>query len=194
MPCLGCAVCWRCHVLIGSTVVRVKICRRKKHEEDRDGGQNQRRNEKSPSTHTYYRYAARYARARKNATETCKGGRKKRPVIIWCEQRSDNAKRCSCRGNCPARCWVLVDSHVLNGSTCGICGEGGGMGTERGQSTEESKKTRTQHVHNGTWYLYHTWYYCCMFNRTHSAARPNTAKRRARHGTALCRAALLSYI
>ena len=24
------------------------------------------------------------------------------------------------------------------------------MGTERGQSTEESKKTRTQHVHNGT--------------------------------------------
>ena len=49
---------------------------------------------------------------------------------------------------------------------------------------------------NGTWYLsYHTWYYyCCMFNRTHSAARHNTAKRRARHGTALCCAALLSYI
>ena len=48
--------------------------------------------------------AARYARARKNATETCKGGRKKRPVI----QRSDNAKRCLCRANFPALCWVLV--------------------------------------------------------------------------------------
>ena len=64
---------------------------------------------KKPSTHTYYRYAARYARARKNATETCKGGRKKRPVIIWCEQLSDNAKRCLCRAKCPALCWALVD-------------------------------------------------------------------------------------
>ena len=45
-----------------------------------------------------------------------------------------------------------------------------------------------------TWYLYHTWYYCCMFKRTHSAARHNTAKRRARHGTALCYAALHIYI
>ena len=77
------------------------------------------------STHTYYRYlvpgaspnnwwysvwfqrkhgsapqaadAARYARTRKNATETCKWGRKKRPVIIWCEWRIDNkTKRCLC--------------------------------------------------------------------------------------------------
>ena len=63
---------------------------------------------KKTSTHTYYRYAALYVRARKNVTETCKGGRKKRPVIIWCEQRS-NAKRCLCRANCPALCWVLVD-------------------------------------------------------------------------------------
>ena len=52
--------------------------------------------------------AARYARARKNATETFKGGRKKRPVIIWCEQGRDNAKRCLCTANCPALCWVLV--------------------------------------------------------------------------------------
>ena len=64
---------------------------------------------KKTSTHTYYRYAARYARARKNANETSKGGRKKRPVIIWCDQRSDNAKRCWCRANCPGLCWVLVE-------------------------------------------------------------------------------------
>ena len=39
-------------------------------------------------------------------------------------------------------------------------GEGGGMGTERGQSTEESKKTSTQRAHEpgGTRFLYHTWY------------------------------------
>ena len=36
---------------------------------------------------------ARYARASKNATKTCKGGRTKRP-IIWCEQRIENAKSC----------------------------------------------------------------------------------------------------
>ena len=67
---------------------------------------------KKTSTHTYYQYlvpghlisggtlcvlkkaqgsapratdAARYARARKDATETCKRGRKKRPMVIWCE-------------------------------------------------------------------------------------------------------------
>ena len=33
---------------------------------------------------------------------------------------------------------------------------GGNMGTEKGQSTEERKKTSTQHVHTGTWYLHHT--------------------------------------
>ena len=35
---------------------------------------------------------------------------------------------------------------ILNGSTCDICGGGGGMGRERGQSTEESKKTSTQNA------------------------------------------------
>ena len=63
------------------------------------------------------------------------------------------------------------------------------MGTERGQSTEESKNTSTQHVHTGTWYLYHIWY-CCMLERKHSAARHNIAKHRARHGTARHRTAL----
>ena len=51
--------------------------------------------------------AARYARARKNATKTCKGGRKRRPMI-WCEQRIDNAKSCLCRANCRVLCCVLV--------------------------------------------------------------------------------------
>ena len=39
--------------------------------------------------------AARYARARQGRMqlETCKGGRKKRPMI-WCEHRFDNAKSC----------------------------------------------------------------------------------------------------
>ena len=39
--------------------------------------------------------AARYARARQGRMQlkTCKGGRKKRPMI-WCEQRFDNAKSC----------------------------------------------------------------------------------------------------
>ena len=48
------------------------------------------------------------------------------------------------RGACAE---VIARCHVLNGSTRDICGGGGGMGTKRGQSTEESKKTRTQHVH-----------------------------------------------
>ena len=51
--------------------------------------------------------ASRYARARKNATETCKMGRKKRPMI-WCEQQIDNAKSCLCRAYCPVLCCVLV--------------------------------------------------------------------------------------
>ena len=55
--------------------------------------------------------AARYARSRQGRMQlkTCKGGRKKRPMI-WCEQRFDNAKRCLCRANCPVvlSCAVLL--------------------------------------------------------------------------------------
>ena len=92
------------------------------------------------------------------------------------------------------RCAVcLLMSNVPNGSTCDICGGGGNMGTERGQSTEESKKTSTQNTHiNLVSVSYQvpgttttTSSCCCMFKRTHSAARHSTAKRRARHGPAL---------
>ena len=86
--------------------------RRKNREEDRDGEQNQRRKQKDEYTHVlpvpvpgtspctwWYSVvliraqgsapwaadAARYARAKKNATETCKWDRKERPVIVWCK-------------------------------------------------------------------------------------------------------------
>ena len=93
---------------------------------------------KNASTHTYHRYlvpdtspntctgalfvlekeqgsaprapdATRYARARKNAAETWKGGRKEKPVFIWCEQRIGTAKMFLCRANCLALCRVFVD-------------------------------------------------------------------------------------
>ena len=51
--------------------------------------------------------AARYARARQNATKTFKGVNKKRSMI-WCEQPIDNAKSYLCRANCPELCYVLV--------------------------------------------------------------------------------------
>ena len=80
--------------------------------------------------------AARYARAREDATETyIKGAGRRGPrlfnnkyfkdvsrefdefqvnthlckLLFWCEYRIDNdAKSCLCRANCPALCCVLV--------------------------------------------------------------------------------------
>ena len=61
------------------------------------------------------------------------------------------------------------------------------MGTESWRSTEESKNMTVHHAYVLVLVLgtsHHTWY-CCMFERTHSAARNSTTShRRARHGTA----------
>ena len=134
---LCCVVCWRCHVLIGSStgvIGEEKIAKRTEME-DEINDESKKMSTHTRTTDTWYLVlrqipaawwysvflkkaqgsapreldAARYARARKNATETCKGGRKKRPGIFWCGQRSDNANRCLCRANCPALCCVLVD-------------------------------------------------------------------------------------
>ena len=109
----------------------------------------------------------------------CEGGRKKRPMIIWCEHRFDNAKSCLCRANCPVvlscavcfcyRCYVLI------GSTGVICvGEKTG-GRERSNTCRKRKKKSStqQHV------LYPVLLY--VRKKAHSAARHSTA---ARKGTA----------
>ena len=64
------------------------------------------------------------------------------------------------------------------------------MGTERGQSTEESKKTSTQNTYINLVYVSYPVLQLLLVTaavskRTHSAARHSTAKRRARNGTAL---------
>ena len=66
--------------------------------------------------------AARYACAKKKATKTCKGSRKKRPMI-WCEQRIDNAESCLCRANCLVLSVLCAywRCHLLMGSTGVIC-------------------------------------------------------------------------
>ena len=86
--------------------------------------------------------------------KTCKGGRKKRPMI-WCEQRFDNAKSCLCRANCPVmlscavcfgyRCYVLI------GST-GVLRVGGKTGGHERSNTllgtryvEKEKKRKVGH-------------------------------------------------
>ena len=79
----------------------------------------------------------------KNATETCEGGRKKRLVIIWCEQRSDNAKRCLCRANCPALCWVLVDVTFLTAVRVIFAGGGAAWGPREGNQLKKAKDENT---------------------------------------------------
>ena len=71
------------------------------------------------------------------------------------------------------------------------------MGTERGQSTEESKNTSTQRVHKpGTCIIPGTITAIRSKERTapHNTATQNEGQGRARHGTALRCAVLLSYI
>ena len=111
--------------------------------------------------------AARYARARQGRMQlkTCKGGRKKRP-IIWCEQRFDNAKSCleqialrivlSCAVCFRYRCYVLI------GSTGVICVGEKTEGRERSNTCGEGKRRKL--VHNNTHYTR----YCSMFERKHT--------------------------
>ena len=105
-------------------------------------------------------------------------------MMIWCEQRFDNAKSCLCRANCPVvlscavcfcyRCYVLI------GSTGVICVGGKTGGRERSNTCREIKKKKnsTQHV------LYPVLLY--VRKKAHSAARHSTAAK----GTAPLRTAL----
>ena len=85
--------------------------------------------------------AARFAGARKNATQAYKGARKKRSML-WFHKIIDNAKSCfaelvtllCCAVHCCAVC-LLAMPRCSPGVVCG----GGNMGTEKGQSTVESK-------------------------------------------------------
>ena len=112
--------------------------------------------------------AARYARARQGRMQlkTCKGGRKKRPMI-WCEQRFDNAKSCLCRANCPVvlscavRLLPVLRSDRQYGGTIAW---GKNRGTVRDQIHVEKEKKRKV-VHNNTYYTR----YCSMFERKHTA-------------------------
>ena len=130
--------------------------------------------------------AALFARAREGRMQlpnTCKGGRKKRPMI-WCEPRFDINKSCLCRANCPVvlscavcfcyRCCILI------GSTGVLCvGEKTG-GRERSNTREkrEREKSSTQR---------HVLYPVLLYfpKEAHSAARHSTAaKGTAPHHTA----------
>ena len=65
------------------------------------------------------------------------------------------------------------------------------MGTERGQSSEESIKTSTQHVHTGTSYLVLRTILGTAVCSNESTTQHDTAPHlRARHGTAWHRTAL----
>ena len=126
--------------------------------------------------------AARYACAKKKATKTCKGSRKKRPMI-WCEQRIDNAESCLCRANCLVLSVLCAywRCHLLMGSTGVIC-----MGEKTWGPRDQIRKKQKERVRNNSY----TWY-CCMFERKHSAARPSIAAQgNARHRTASHGAAL----
>ena len=141
MRCLCCAVCWRCHVLIGGTVSSTGVIGEEKNAKRTEMENKINDESKKTRTHTYHRYLvpgtspntsclvvlclfqrkhraplcgrlmppATLAQGRMQLKHVNKGGGKMRPVIIWCEQRSDNAKRCLRRANCPALWRVLVD-------------------------------------------------------------------------------------
>ena len=94
--------------------------------------------------------AARYARARKNATETyVKGAGRRGLRLFGANVELIIMPRGACAELIPLRgCAVcLLISRSERQYVCYLGGGGGRMGTERGQSTEESKKTSTQRVH-----------------------------------------------
>ena len=65
------------------------------------------------------------------------------------------------------------------------------METERVQSSEEGKKTSTQHIHTGTWYLVlRMIYLVLLYVRKKAQQCSTTQHRRARHSTAQHRTAL----
>ena len=71
------------------------------------------------------------------------------------------------------------------------------MGTKRGQSTEESRKTSTEHVHTGTYLVPVTYLVLLLYVRkkAHNAVRHSTATQgKAPYGTSRSCAALLSNI
>ena len=126
--------------------------------------------------------AARYARARQGRMQlkTCKGGRKKRPMI-WCEQRFDNAKSCLCRANCPVCaqlcCVLLLPVLRSDRQYGGYFAWGKTGGRERSNTCRKIKKKRS-----GTHNAYYT-RYCSMFQRKHTAQHDTAPQQRA-HGTA----------
>ena len=140
-------------------------------------------------------HAALYARARKFATEICKGSRKKRPMIC-CDKGIDNAKSlCRAINSCPMLCAVLCACwrcHIRIGSAgVDLRGGGGEIATERRQSTLKKAKRRVQkHVYTGTWYLLlHTIYLvllCVRKKAQHSMKQHRTAGQgTAPHGATL---------
>ena len=107
--------------------------------------------------------------------------------MIWCEQRIDNAMMsCLCRANCPVLCCVLVGGVASDWQYGCNLREGKKHGD---QETSKEEKTK-RGVHNNTY----TWY-CCSLCLKESTAQHDTAPQlMARHGTARCCAALVSYI
>ena len=87
--------------------------------------------------------AARYACARKNATEThVKGAGRRGPRLFGANSESIIMPRGACAELIALRCAVrLLMSRSITAVRMLFAG-GGGMGTERGQSTEESTKKK----------------------------------------------------
>ena len=163
--------------------------------------------------------AARYARARKNATETyVKGAGRRGPRLFYKKYFKDVSRefdefqvysllifascyfganielimmpRRACAELIALRCAVcLFMSRSNRQYVCYLRGREGGMGTERGRSTEESKKTNTQRVHKpGTCIIPGTTTAICSKERTapHNTAPQNEGQGTARHCVALC--------
>ena len=140
--------------------------------------------------------AAHAARSKNNATNWSE----EEDRVYWFEPGIDsNAKRCLCRAHCPALYCVLVDVTFWT-AVRAIFARGGGHGDrQRTINRMKQKDEHTKHAHKpgiciipGTTSA--TSNCCRTFKRAHSAARHSTAKRRARHDTAPCCAALLSCI
>ena len=142
--------------------------------------------------------AARYARARKNATEAyVKGAGRRGPRFFGANIELIIMPTGACAELIALRCAVcLFMSHSERQYVCYLRGRGGGAWGPREDNQLKKGKRR---VHNAYINLVPVSYLVLLLlyryiQKNAQRAQHSTAKRRARRGTALRRAVLLSYI